>query len=78
MNKTGKQPQDDNTARKQRCEERTSRIRANTAKSWSEADLWDLEFWQQQSPQERLSALVALRNDLAAVHKDGSALDWND
>ena len=40
---------------------------ANRARSFDEADDWDLEFWQSRSPQERLSALVAIRRDVELV-----------
>ena len=32
-----------------------------------DAERWDLKFWQEQSPEDRLSALVAIRNDVAKV-----------
>jgi hypothetical protein len=52
-------------------QERTRRrkriITAHRARGFAEADRWDLEFWQRQTPEQRLSALVALRADLAAV-----------
>lgn len=37
------------------------------AASFEEAERWDLEFWQNCSPQERLSALVAIHRDVQAV-----------
>ncbi len=66
------------TSVKQRRDERTSRIQANIADGFSDAEQWNLEFWKRQSPQDRLSALVALRNDLKAVHDNGDTLDWSD
>ena len=35
--------------------------------SFEEAEAWDLDFWQQAGPEARLSALVALREDLAHI-----------
>lgn len=35
--------------------------------SFEEAERWDLQFWQNCSPQERLSALVAIHRDVQAV-----------
>jgi hypothetical protein len=37
------------------------------AHNYADAERWDLEFWQRQSPAARLSALVALHADLKAV-----------
>jgi hypothetical protein len=52
-------------------QERTRRrkkiITAHRARDYADAEQWDLEFWQQQTPEQRLSALVALRADAAAV-----------
>ncbi len=63
---------------RRRAEERRARITAHLAAGWDDAEKWDLEFWQRQSPQDRLSALVALRNDLIAVRGRDAALDWSD
>ena len=40
---------------------------AHRAASWEDAERWDLEFWQSVSPEERLSALVAIRRDVELV-----------
>lgn len=37
------------------------------ATSWEDAERWDLEFWQSMTPEERLSALVAIRRDVELV-----------
>ena len=37
--------------------------------SFKEAEDWDLDFWQSVGPEERLSALVALRDDLRKVEE---------
>ncbi len=50
-----------------RAEERRKRIVANRALNFQEAEEWDLEFWQQQGPEARLSALVAIHRDVALV-----------
>lgn len=51
---------------------------AHIAADWSDADDWDLEFWQRQGPEARLSALVALRNDLAAVRGADFQWEWDE
>jgi hypothetical protein len=40
---------------------------ANHAVSFEEAEAWDLDFWQSQSPEQRLSAFVAIRRDVDKV-----------
>ena len=37
---------------------------ANRATSFEDAEAWDLEYWQRFTPEERLSALVAIRRDV--------------
>lgn len=78
MDRAGKTPMPGTAEQRQRAAERSRCIRAHTAANWADAARWDLEFWQLQSPQDRLSALVALRNDLEAVHGDLTSLDWSD
>lgn len=46
---------------KQRSEYRRKHMVGNRARSWAEAEQWDLEFWQKQTPEMRLSAMVELR-----------------
>jgi len=46
---------------KERAEERKKRIVAHLAANFKEAEEWDLAFWQSLSPEERLSALPAIR-----------------
>lgn len=57
--------------RESTMEERTARRRermvGNIAAGFEEAEQWDLLFWQRMTPQERLSALVAIRRDVAKV-----------
>ena len=46
---------------------RRERLVAHRASSHADAEAWDLDFWQSQSPEDRLSALVAIRRDVEAV-----------
>jgi hypothetical protein len=62
-------------AREERARLRRKNIVAHVARDWSDADDWDLEFWFRQTPQQRLSALVALRDDLRAVRGADAAID---
>ena len=56
---------------KERAAERRKRIVGHVAHSHEEAEEWDLAFWQSQSPQDRLSALVAIHRDIEKVGKRG-------
>lgn len=40
------------------------------ARDFADAERWDLEFWQRQTPQARLSALVAIHADVRAVTRN--------
>ncbi len=51
----------------ERARQRRNRIVAHRATSFADAEAWDLEFWQSLSPEERLSALVAIRRDVELV-----------
>jgi hypothetical protein len=51
----------------ERSEARRRRIVAHRAAGFDDAERWDLEFWQSVTPEERLSALVAIRRDVEAV-----------
>ena len=53
---------------KKRSEIRRKKIVAHKAKSFKDAEKWDLSFWQKQKPEDRLSALVAIRKDIAMVN----------
>lgn len=55
------------SAIRQRSEQRKARMVGHRAASFEEAERWDLQFWQSRSPQERLSALVAIHRDVHAV-----------
>ncbi|HET6427327.1 MAG TPA: hypothetical protein VFJ30_02875 [Phycisphaerae bacterium] len=52
-----------------RTRQRRKRIVAHRAAGYEDADRWDLEYWQQQTPQARLSALVAIREDIRKVKR---------
>ena len=43
------------------------RIIAHRAANFEAAEQWDLDFWQKQTPQQRLSALVSIRKDILKV-----------
>ena len=51
----------------ERSQERRRRMVAHVASSFEDAEAWDLEFWQKMTPEERLSALVAIRRDVEVV-----------
>lgn len=46
---------------------RRERMVAHRASGHADAEAWDLDFWQSQSPEDRLSALVAIRRDVSTV-----------
>lgn len=54
---------------KDRSAKRRTTLVAHRAASFKEAEDWDLDFWQHQSPEQRLSALVAIRRDVEKVIK---------
>ncbi len=51
----------------ERARERRERIEVHKASSFSEAEAWDLEFWQARTPEQRLDAFMALRDDVLKV-----------
>ena len=51
----------------ERSRERRRRMVAHVASSFEDAESWDLEFWQSMTPEERLSAFVAIRRDVEMV-----------
>jgi len=61
----------------ERAQFRRSRIVGHHAKSFEDADDWDLEFWQAAGPEARLSALVALRNEVKIVDRAREISDGN-
>jgi len=40
-------------------------METHRARSFADAEAWDLEYWQRRTPEERLSALVAIHRDVA-------------
>jgi len=48
----------------ERSRRRRERIEVHRATSFEDAESWDLEFWQRRTPEERLSALVAIRKEV--------------
>lgn len=53
----------------ERRRERRRRMVGHRATSFEDAERWDLEFWQSVTPEERLSALVAIRRDVELVER---------
>jgi hypothetical protein len=51
----------------ERSRVRRKRMVAHVATSFEDAEAWDLDFWQNRTPEERLSALVAIRRDVEVV-----------
>jgi len=54
---------------KERTIRRKKTIVAHIAKDFNDARKWDLNFWQSQTPQQRLSALVSIRRDVMKVEQ---------
>jgi hypothetical protein len=54
---------------KERSKERRNRMVAYRAANFEAAEQWDLDFWQKQTPQQRLSALVSIKKDILKVKK---------
>ena len=53
----------------ERAAERKKRLVGHRSESFREAEDWDLDYWQSQGYEARLSALVALRNDVQRIRK---------
>ncbi len=51
---------------------RRERLVGHRATSHQDAEEWDLDFWQSRTPEERLSALVAIRRDVEVVEASRS------
>ena len=60
---------------KERSKERRKRMVAHRAADFESAEQWDLDFWQSQTPQQRLSALVSIRKDILKVNKSRDLKD---
>ena len=52
---------------KARSARRRKTIQTHKARDFTDAERWDLQFWQARTPEERLSALVAIRRDVRTV-----------
>ena len=50
-------------------------METHRARSFADAEAWDLEYWQRRTPEERLSALVAIHRDVALVEAAKAAID---
>jgi len=59
---------------KERSAARRKRLVSHIARSHEEAERWDLEYWQSQTPQARLSALVAIREDIEKARAGRAAV----
>jgi hypothetical protein len=55
------------TTLEERSQLRRQSIVSHSAHSHEDAEAWDLEFWQRHTPEERLSALVAIHRDVELV-----------
>ena len=53
----------------ERSAKRRRRMKSHRAKDFADAERWDLLFWQELSPEERLSAFAALRKDVMKVEE---------
>ena len=53
----------------ERSASRRRRIKSHRARDFADAERWDLLYWQGLSPEQRLSAFVALRNDVRKVEE---------
>ena len=51
----------------ERSRKRRQSMEVHRATSFADADAWDLEYWQRRTPEERLSALVAIRREVELV-----------
>ena len=51
----------------ERSKLRRKHMETHRASSFEEAERWDLEYWQRQSPEQRLSALPAIHRDVQTV-----------
>jgi hypothetical protein len=55
----------------ERAARRRERMQVHRAKGFLDADQWDLDFWQTKSPEERLSALIAIQDDVSKAEAAG-------
>lgn len=57
----------------ERSKKRKERMMFHRALNHSDAELWDLMFWQAQSPDDRLSALVHIHRDVQKAMEAGKS-----
>lgn len=50
-------------------------MEVHRATSFEDAERWDLDYWQRRTPQERLSALVAILREVELVEASRRAAD---
>jgi hypothetical protein len=55
------------TSLEERSRLRRQRIDVHRARSFADAEAWDLDYWQRLTPEERLSALVAIHREVDLV-----------
>jgi len=55
------------TSLEERSRLRRQRMDVHRATSFADAEEWDLDFWQRRTPEERLSALVAIHREVELV-----------
>lgn len=60
---------------REKSKERRKRMAGNKASGFEEAERRGLEFWQSQTPQQRLSALVSIRKDVLRVKQAKESKD---
>ena len=51
----------------ERSRKRRKTMETHRTTSFHDAEEWDLDYWQRRTPEERLSALVAIHRDIALV-----------
>jgi len=51
----------------ERSRKRRKIMETHRTTSLDDAEEWDLDYWQRRTPEERLSALVAIHRDVALV-----------
>ncbi|MEA3367556.1 MAG: hypothetical protein U9R68_05525, partial [Planctomycetota bacterium] len=54
---------------KERSRERRRRIVTHIAHSHEEAEQWDLAYWQNLSPHQRMAALESLKRDVEKIKR---------
>lgn len=59
----------------ERARRRREVIVGHHSASYAEAEAWDLDFWQSQGPEARLSALVAIRREVELVEASRANAD---